>query len=76
MHFYIAGPMRGIHLFNFPAFDAAKKYLSMNGHSVISPADIDQMTGTGMRSLPHAEQRRKSFTATVKHFLSAMRSTC
>lgn len=45
MRVYIAGPMRGIYLFNFPAFDAAKHRLVMQGYSVVSPADIDRANG-------------------------------
>ena len=41
---YIAGPMRGYDLFNFPAFDAAKlKLLDEEEYHVVSPADIDRM---------------------------------
>lgn len=39
---YIAGPMRGIPHFNFPAFDAAKAYLIGKGYDVLSPADFDR----------------------------------
>jgi len=42
---YIAGPMRGIRHFNFPAFDAARDQLRGDGWSVISPADLDRETG-------------------------------
>lgn len=42
---YVAGPMRGIPLFNFPAFDAARDRLIAVGHVVISPADIDRQHG-------------------------------
>ena len=41
---YIAGPMRGIKLYNFPAFDAAKETLWEAGWEVISPADIDRQS--------------------------------
>lgn len=40
---YIAGPMRGIPHFNFPAFDAAKAYLIGKGYDVLSPADFDRV---------------------------------
>lgn len=40
---YIAGPMRGIPHFNFPAFDAAKAYLIGQGYDVLSPADFDRV---------------------------------
>jgi hypothetical protein len=39
---YIAGPMRGIKDFNFPAFDAARDKRVAEGCNVISPADIDR----------------------------------
>ena len=39
---YLAGPMRGIPHFNFPAFDAAKSYLIGLGYDVLSPADLDR----------------------------------
>jgi len=42
---YIAGPMRGKPLFNFPAFDEAKAYLESWGWCVISPADLDRSIG-------------------------------
>lgn len=42
---YIAGPMRGIPLFNFPAFDAARDLAKAKGWDPISPADIDRDSG-------------------------------
>ncbi len=42
---YIAGPMRGIPLYNFPAFDAAKAELEALGWRVESPADFDREAG-------------------------------
>lgn len=42
---YIAGPMRGYPLFNFPAFDAARDKLMALGYEVISPADMDRAIG-------------------------------
>ncbi len=42
---YIAGPMRGIPNFNFPAFDKAKAELEGMGYRVISPADLDREAG-------------------------------
>jgi hypothetical protein len=49
---YIAGPMRGINLFNFPAFDDARDRLEAKGWNVISPADLDRQTGFNPESLP------------------------
>jgi hypothetical protein len=42
---YIAGPMRGIDRWNFPAFDAAEKRWKEAGHEVASPASIDRALG-------------------------------
>ena len=42
---YIAGPMRGIKQFNFPAFRAAAKFLRSIGRIVVSPAEHDEEAG-------------------------------
>lgn len=42
---YIAGPMRGIKHFNFPAFDAAQQRLELLGFEVINPANLDREAG-------------------------------
>ncbi len=45
-HIYIAGPMRGYPLYNFPAFDEARNVInSFNDSLAISPADIDRENG-------------------------------
>ena len=49
---YIAGPMRGRKLFNFPAFDAAKKEIGDMGCIALSPADLDREAGFNPESLP------------------------
>lgn len=42
---YIAGPMRGLPAFNFPAFDRAAKLGRAGGWEVVSPADLDRQSG-------------------------------
>ena len=41
MRWYIAGPMRSIPLFNFPAFMDAAAKLRAEGHVVFNPAERD-----------------------------------
>ena len=42
---YIAGPMRGKPLYNFPAFDAAAAHFRERGWEVINPAEMDRERG-------------------------------
>lgn len=49
---YIAGPMRRIKRFNFPAFDAARDTLEVLGFAVISPADLDRANGFDETAFP------------------------
>lgn len=51
---YIAGPMKGIPLFNFPEFDKAEQWLRAHGHDVVNPAQIDRDHGFDPSTL-HAE---------------------
>lgn len=49
---YIAGPMRGITHYNFPAFDAAKRKVEGLGYVPVSPADMDREVGFDPFKLP------------------------
>lgn len=42
---YVAGPMRGLPLYNFPAFDAAASRYRVAGWEVINPAEMDRSRG-------------------------------
>jgi hypothetical protein len=41
-YWYLAGPMRGIAAFNFPAFAAAAADLRRRGLTIVSPAEVDE----------------------------------
>lgn len=45
MRVYLAGPMRGLPEFNFPAFFAAEEYLTAGGFDVVNPARDDVKNG-------------------------------
>lgn len=45
MRLYLAGPMRGIPEWNFPAFRAAAAALRARGYEVVSPAEMDDAIG-------------------------------
>ena len=47
MKVYIAGPMRGLPGWNFPAFDAAETRWRSAGHQPFSPAQIDRVLQYG-----------------------------
>jgi hypothetical protein len=51
MRIYIAGPMRGVPHFNFPAFHATAARLRAEGHVVFNPAERDiERHGTDISS--------------------------
>ena len=52
MKIYIAGPMRGIPFYNFPAFDKAAIWLMVRGYKPLSPADIDRKHGFDAMEMP------------------------
>lgn len=45
MKIYIAGPMRGHQLYNFPAFDLMAQRLTLLGYAPVNPADLDRASG-------------------------------
>lgn len=45
LRLYLAGPMRGYALYNFPAFYLAQSNLLAVGYSVVSPAEMDHIVG-------------------------------
>lgn len=58
MNIYVAGPMRGLPLFNFPAFHAATARLRELGHTVFNPAERDEMVhGKDIASSPTGDIR-------------------
>ena len=46
MRIYLSGPMTGLSDLNRPAFDAAEKRLTAQGHFVINPHRISELFGT------------------------------
>ena len=60
MRVYCSGPMTGHPDLNRPAFDAAERRLSEQGHFVINPVNISVTFGT-------AEELAKSFGALYGH---------
>lgn len=45
MKIYVAGPMKGVPDYNFPAFNAMADLLRAEGHEVINPADHGVVDG-------------------------------
>lgn len=69
MRIYLAGPMRGYKLFNFPAFDEAKRKLELQGATVISPADIDRSIGIHPETLGNWDWQQLPTGYTTEQFI-------
>jgi hypothetical protein len=65
MRIYVAGPMRGIAEFNFPAFHAAAAWLRGKGHEVFNPAERD-ILATGV-DISQGNETGDNVLAEVKH---------
>lgn len=73
MRIYLAGPMRGIAHFNFPAFHFAAAKLREQGHIVFSPADNDiEKNGdfSGNYSTGSEDQLEKDTAWTIRKALA------
>jgi hypothetical protein len=63
---YIAGPMRGIPDFNFPAFNHCTARLRESGYHVFSPAEMDKIYA------PEVLEDNKESTAKGKEICNSM----
>ena len=61
MKVYLAGPMRGYKLFNFPRFNKTARYLRQHGYRVVNPAELDLANGF--------HPAAKVSTRSLKHFM-------
>ena len=65
---YIAGPMRGIPQYNYPAFMAAASVLKHLGHEVFNPADMDSIDEEDWESIPVEKHETVSNAALARRF--------
>ena len=76
MRIYIAGKMRGIADFNFPAFDQAAEELRTLGHECFNPADNDRAVGfdglgwTGLETLEDRQFDLRAALATDLEYIA------
>lgn len=75
MKIYLAGPMRGYKLYNFPLFDEYRNTLTIDGWSVVSPADLDRQHGFDPIRLPadHDWMNFDGFEECIQRDLDALR---
>lgn len=68
---YIAGKMRSVPFFNFPAFDAAAAMLREQGHFVLSPAEHDREDlGLNPDDFPTGQFSDQGWTESmIRHFM-------
>ncbi len=65
---YLAGPMRGLPLFNFPAFADAAAKLRAQGYDVFSPAERDEQVYGKCVSLRFSSLTHKLLDLSVHQF--------
>lgn len=72
MKLYLAGPMRGYAKYNFPHFLATAAELRIQGHEVLSPAEMDlEYFGPGCMDIPEGEAT-ENFRWYMKRDLNAV----
>ena len=75
MKIYLAGPMRGIPEFNFPAFNSAAKALREQGHEVFNPAERDIERHGGV-DISKGNAAGCEATATAQHGFNLREALC
>ena len=67
--YYVAGPMRGIPEFNFPAFFAKEAELANEGHLVFNPARRDIENGFDPTGLKGTDEELKALGFNLREAL-------